>query len=107
MPPRLSQSCHEPSHHLCQSALSVPFTKISRRLGPQEAAAGPEVRIPPRLSQLCQEKPSHHLCQSALSVPRTKTSMRLNPQETAAGPELRIPPRLSQLCQEKPSHHLC
>src|SRR5581483_11149981 len=42
-PPRLSQSCHDPSYHLCHSALSVPTTKTSTRspLAERTTACGP------------------------------------------------------------------
>ena len=45
MPPRFSQPSQlEPFHHLWYMGLSVPRTKVSIRLDPQETAAGAEVK---------------------------------------------------------------
>src|SRR5207302_9367323 len=87
-----------PFHVFSQTDLSVPWTKISRRLAPQDAAEGPvpAVTTPPRLSHFDQTPPVSHLCQTALSVPRTKTSIRPGPQDTVAGRAESTPPSEDQ-----------
>src|SRR5215510_2894331 len=75
------------------------------RLGPQDTAAVPEVRTPPRLSQPDQP-PLYHLCHIALSVPRANTSRRPEAHEDTPGSDVSVPPRLSQPDQP-PLYHLC
>src|SRR6266436_6392119 len=87
---------------------------MSRRLGPQDTAAGGLLKVPPRGSQSVSEGPhlvpSHHLWNMSLLTPRPKMSRRLGPQDTAAGGLLKVPPRGSQSVGEGPhlvpSHHL-
>src|SRR6266478_4914217 len=94
---------------------------MSRRLGPQDTAAGGLLKVPPRGSQSVSEGPqlvpSHHLWNMSLLTPRPKMSRRLGPQDTAAGGLLKMPPRGSQSVSEGPqlvpsgavqvgSHHL-
>src|SRR6266436_1741304 len=94
---------------------------MSRRLGPQDTAAGGLLKMPPRGPQSVSEGPrlvpSHHLWTMSLLTPRPKMSRRLGPQDTAAGGLLKMPPRGSQSVSEGPqwvpsgavqvgSHHL-
>ena len=65
---------------------SAPRAKTSSRPASQEATAGSEVSVPPRLSQGSQSMTIWR-CHSALSVPRTNTSSTLASQATEAGPE--------------------
>src|SRR5712691_9812804 len=106
-------------HHRCQSALSVPTPKMSKRLAAQATAStrarsSPEStlpscasRTPPRDSQPPQDEPFHHRCQSALFVPITKMSSRFADQETAFGGDSSTPPRDCQPPHDEPSHQRC
>src|SRR5690242_8752854 len=104
--------------------LSAPTAKMSRRLGPQDTAAGGPLNVPPSDSQsVCegpQRVPSHHLWNIVMggfsrvvTPPTAKMSRRLGPQDTAAGGPLKTmgwPPSDSQsVCEGPhwvPSHHL-
>src|SRR6516164_1775419 len=97
---------------------------MSRRLGPQDTAAGGPLKVPPSDSQsVCegpQRVPSHHLWNMVMggfwrlvSTPTAKMSRWLGPQDTAAGGPLKTmgcPPSDSHSnCegpQWVPSHHL-
>src|SRR5207245_8294496 len=68
------------SHHLCQTALSVPIAKRSSRFDPHETGVTGEITAPPSDSQPPQCAPSHHLCQTAESRPTPKMSKRFGPQ---------------------------
>src|SRR5947209_7703589 len=92
------------SNHLWNMSLLTPRPKMSRRLGPQDTAAGGLLKMPPRGSQSVSEGPqlvpfgavqvgSHHLWNMSLLTPRPKMSRRLGPQDTAAGGLLKMPPR--------------
>ena len=95
-PPKSSQSCQLPSHHLWNMWLLVPAAKQSMRFGPHDTAAGEPTIIPPRLAKPFHCVPFHHFWCMALSVPRTNTSRRLLDQEAAPGPSSIIPPKSSQ-----------
>src|SRR6187399_2974771 len=63
-PPRLSKPFQDvPSHHLCQTAESVPRTTTSIRLAAHDTALGREVRMPPRFSQ------PFHFCDLGSTTP--------------------------------------
>src|SRR6266851_2574579 len=103
-PPSGSQSVGEgsqalPFQALWNISLLVPRPKMSRRLGPQETAAGGLLNTPPTGSQSVGEgsqAPFQALWNISLLVPRPKMSRRLGPQETAAGGLLNTPPSGSQ-----------
>ena len=72
-----------------------------------EEAAGPDVTIPPMVSQAAQvPAPSPDRCQMALSSPRTKTSMRPVPAATRLGFDEARPPTLSQMPHAVPFHEI-
>src|SRR2546425_5550470 len=85
--------------------------KMSRRLGPQDTAAGGLLKMPPRGSQSVSEGPqlvpsgavqvgSHHLWNMSLLTPRPKMSRRLGAQDTAAGGALEVAPGGSPFVRE-------
>src|SRR5947209_18919736 len=82
--------------------LPGPRAYRSSRFGPQDAASGLEVRIPPRLCQRLQAEPFHQLCNMAFTGPRTKTTIRFGHQDTTPGAEVTLPHRLYHLLQIQP-----
>ena len=61
---RLPAPQFAPSHHRCQTALSMPIPKMSRRFGPQATAWGGDVRMPPSDSSPPQFAPSYHVLEA-------------------------------------------
>src|SRR6266851_5497578 len=98
MPPSDCQEVQAvPFQAICQSALSVPFPKMSIRFAVEETTPGSDVIMPPSESQpLHTIPPDDHLCHTAPSVPRTNTSSRPEAHEATDGPEVRMPPRSCQ-----------
>src|SRR5207245_2875720 len=94
-----------PSHVRCQSALSRPRAKTSRRPAPHDTEPGSDVMLPPSDFHASQLVSSNFRCHSAPSPPRAKTSSRVAAGAAASGSEVRTPPSDCQL-KEKPSTRL-
>src|SRR5262249_23745167 len=93
----------EPVNAMCQSALSRPRTKTSRRPGAHEETSGSPISAPPSGYHPDQPPLTNALPHNPLSPPRANTSMRFGLDATAVGLDVMEPPSVSQGVQLVPS----